>query len=187
MEDFSFFPAWKLNQMIMSKEISPVEMMTSCFTKIEELDPQFNMFISLINKDDAISRAKALEEKILRNEYSGYLCGIPLPVKDLTPTTDIRTTYGSLINNDFIPFEDLLHISKLKKAGMIVIGKTNTSEFGHSAITENRLLDPCRNPWNSFFGSGGSSGGSAVSVAAGIVPISAWHAARQRRSPAIIS
>ena len=60
MEDFSFFPAWKLNQMIMSKEISPVEMMTSCFTKIEELDPQFNMFISLINKDDAISRAKAL-------------------------------------------------------------------------------------------------------------------------------
>jgi Asp-tRNA(Asn)/Glu-tRNA(Gln) amidotransferase A subunit family amidase len=171
IEDFSFFPVWKITQLIMKKEVSPVEVMSSCLEKISELNPQLNMFISVVNTEDAIRKAKVVEEKILRNEFSGYLGGIPVPVKDLTPTTDMGTTYGSLIRNEYIPSIDLAHISKLKHSGAIVIGKTNTSEFGHKAITENRLLDPCRNPWDFSYVSGGSSGGSAASVASGIASI----------------
>jgi Asp-tRNA(Asn)/Glu-tRNA(Gln) amidotransferase A subunit family amidase len=171
VEDFSFLPAWKLSQLMRNKEVSPVEVMTWCLEKISKLNPQLNMFIDVMDKTDALREAKLIEKKILRNEFPGFLSGIPLPVKDLTPTKYFRTTYGSLIKNEDISSVDLAHISQLKHSGAIVIGKTNTSEFGHKTLTENRLLDPCRNPWNFSYVSGGSSGGSAVAVASGIASI----------------
>ena len=112
-----------------------------------------------------------MDERIARREECGSLAGVPIGVKDLEEVAGMATTFGSKAFRDNLAAKDAIEVARLRAAGAIVIGKTNTPEFGHSAFTRNLLFGLTRNPWNLERTPGGSSGGSAAAVASGMVPI----------------
>src|SRR6476620_6839990 len=118
-----------------------------------------------------IRRREVSHVEVMRGEAIGPLHGVPVAVKDLIPTADLRTTWGSLIFKDHVPDRDAVAVARLRRAGAIVVGKTTTPEFGQQCLTQAPLFGRTRNAWRSDRSSGGSSGGSAVAVAAGLVPI----------------
>ena len=168
--DLAFTPAWQLRQWIGEQKLSPVELVTMYLRRIEALDPQLNAFITVC-AEESIAAAKLAEEQVMHSEVLGALHGIPVPIKDLNRTAGIRTTRGSLIYKDDVPDTDDPVVARIRAAGAIITGKTNTPEFGHRGTTENRLGEPCRNPWDTARTPGGSSGGAAVAVASGLSPI----------------
>ena len=168
--EMTFATARQLRRWIADKQVSPVEIVSHFLERIEALNPQLNAFLTVC-ADEALAEAKRAEEETLRGEERGPLHGLPVPIKDLSRTAGIRTTRGSLIFKDDVPAEDDMVVARIKAAGGIVIGKTNTPEFGHRGTTENRLGEPGRNPWDTTRTSGGSSGGSAAALASGLSPI----------------
>ena len=140
--DLSFTPAWQLREWIASGQLSPMELTTHMLRRIDELNPKLNAFLTVCG-DEAVAAAKQAEEQALRGEAMGPLHGIPVPIKDLSRTAGIRTTRGSLIYKDDVPTDDDMVVARIKAAGGIVVGKTNTPEFGHRGTTENLLGDPC--------------------------------------------
>ena len=169
-KEISFLPAYKLTEMIRLKKLSPVELMELTLSKIGEINPVLNAYLT-VDADKAMHSAHLAEKAVNTNANLGPLHGIPISIKDLVSTKGIRTTLGSLAYKDFVPEHEGTLIQRLKSAGAIIVGKTNTPEFGLCCSTENKLGDACRNPWNTERTSGGSSGGAAASVAAGITPI----------------
>ena len=167
--DLSFTPAYKLAEMIKSKKLSPVELMEVTLRRIKEINPKINAYLTVI--EEAMQDAREAEKALATEAKPGPLHGIPVSVKDMQLTKGIRTTLGSLVNKDFKPDFEGTFLQRVKAAGAIVVGKTNTPEFGLAFYTENKLGDACRNPWNTERTSGGSSGGAAAGVAAGIAPI----------------
>jgi aspartyl-tRNA(Asn)/glutamyl-tRNA(Gln) amidotransferase subunit A len=170
MTDLAFASAAELALMIRNREISPVEVMGATLARIERSQPTLNAFIT-IAAEPAMAAARAAEAAVMRGAPLGPLHGVPLAVKDVVPTARIRTTWGSLIFKDHIPETDAEVVARLKRAGAIVVGKTTTPEFGQQCLTEAPLFGRTRNAWRADRSSGGSSGGSAVAVAAGLVPI----------------
>jgi Asp-tRNA(Asn)/Glu-tRNA(Gln) amidotransferase A subunit family amidase len=170
MTDLAFASAAELALMIRNREISPVELMGAMLARIERSQPTLNAFIT-IAAEPAMAAARAAEAAVMRGAPLGPLHGVPLAVKDVVPTARIRTTWGSLIFKDHIPETDAEVVARLKRAGAIVVGKTTTPEFGQQCLTEAPLFGRTRNAWRADRSSGGSSGGSAVAVAAGLVPI----------------
>jgi len=168
--DLAFTPAYRLRELIAERKLSPVELTDLYLRRVEALNPRVNAFLT-VTADEARAAARAAEDAVVRGEDLGPLHGIPTSIKDLVPTKGIRTTRGSLIYKDWVPYQDDLVVERMKGAGAIILGKTNTPEFGQSGTTENRLGDDCRNPWDPERTSGGSSGGAAASVAAGMNPI----------------
>ena len=168
--DLAFTPAWQLRQLLDSKKVSPVELTELCLRRIEELNPRLNAFLTVV-AEEALAEARTAEQRISQGQKGGPFLGIPVGIKDMEITKGVRSTIGSLVFKDLVPDRDSAGVERVRKAGGIVIGKTNTSEFGLSGTTENRLGDDCRNPWNPEHTSGGSSGGSAAAVAAGLCPI----------------
>ena len=168
--DITFATARQLRQWIAGKEVSPVEVVSHFLERIEALNPQLNAFLTVC-ADEALADARRAEEETLRGEERGPLHGLPTPIKDLSRTAGVRTTRGSLIYKDDVPETDDIVVARIKAAGGIVIGKTNTPEFGHRGTTENLLGEPGRNPWDTSRTPGGSSGGSAAAVASGLSPI----------------
>ena len=168
--DLAFTPAWRLRQLIDDKQLSPVELTTHLLRRVEELNPRLNAFLTVC-ADEALAAAKLAEEQTARGEGLGALHGIPVPIKDLSRTAGVRTTRGSLLYKDDVPDVDDMVVESIKAAGGIVIGKTNTPEFGHRGTTENLLGEPGRNPWDLERTPGGSSGGSAAAVASGLSPV----------------
>lgn len=158
----------ELAQLIASRELSPVELTQASLRQIEALDPTLNAFLTLC-EDEAMDSARDAEASA--GPDSPPLHGIPIAVKDLEATRGIRTTLGSLAFKDWVPDRDSIIVERLKKAGAIVLGKTNTPEFGESTSTENRLGDDCRNPWDPGRTSGGSRGGSGAALAAYMCPL----------------
>ena len=158
--DLAFTPAWQLREWIGEQKLSPVDLVSTYLGRIESLDPQLNAFLTVCG-DEALAAAKIAEEQVMRGEALGALHGIPVPIKDLHRTAGIRTTRGSLIFKDDVPDTDDLVVARIRDAGAIIIGKTNTSEFGHRGTTENLLGEPCRNPWDTTRTPGGSSGGES--------------------------
>lgn len=169
-DSLAFLPAIELSHLIKTKQVSPVELIDLFLNRIETLNPKLNAFLT-VNKEQAMVTAREAEKTLQKEKELPPLFGIPLSIKDLTSTRGIRTTYGSLAYVDFVPDEDTAPVERLIRAGAIILGKTNTPEFGLSPTTENNLGEDCRNPWNTDYVSGGSSGGSAVSVAAGMAPM----------------
>lgn len=169
-DSLAFVPAVELSQLIKTKQVSPVELVDIYLKRIESLNPKLNAFLT-VNGDQARAAAREAEKTLHQEKELPPLFGIPVSIKDLTSTRGIRTTYGSLAYVDFVPEEDTAPVERLIRAGAIILGKTNTPEFGLSPTTENNLGEDCRNPWNTDYISGGSSGGSAVSVAAGMAPM----------------
>lgn len=155
---------------IRAKRLSPREVIDAVLARIERVNPLVNAFVT-VAADHAREAARAAEEAVMRQDPLGLLHGVPVSIKDLTATRGIRTTFGSLAFAHHVPTEDALIVERLRAAGAIVIGKTNTPEFGAGANTKNALFGATRNPWRLTHTCGGSSGGAAVALATGMGPL----------------
>lgn len=153
-----------------SRKLSPVEVVKELFQFIEEKNPQINAFVTL-DKEGAIAQAEEAEQRYKEGTQLLPLDGVPVAIKDLVNTEGIRTTYGCLVYKDHIADRDATVVKRLKDAGAIIMGKTNTPEFGFKGVTENPLFGATRNPWNIDYQTGGSSGGSAAAIASGFIPL----------------
>jgi aspartyl-tRNA(Asn)/glutamyl-tRNA(Gln) amidotransferase subunit A len=165
--DLHFRTTGQLAQLIRRRELSPVELIEATLARIERSQPALNAFITVCH-EQALAAARAAEEAILRRAPLGALHGIPFSVKDLVDTGEVRTTYGSMIFQDHVPAADAAAVARLKAAGAILIGKTTTPEFGQKGVTDAPLFGRTRNAWHGGRTCGGSSGGAAVAVAAGL-------------------
>ncbi len=168
--DLCFLTAAELGRRLKARELSAVEVMEAHLTQIERLNAQVNAFCTLI-PEQALCAAEAADTSLARGGIAGPLHGLPVGIKDLVDTRGIRTTYGSPIYRDHVPEQDALIVERYRSAGAIVVGKTNTPEFGAGAQTFNTLFGETHNPYDLAKTCGGSSGGSAVALACGMVPL----------------
>src|SRR5271170_7242288 len=162
--------AVELAAMVRARTVSPVEVLDAHLAAIARINPKLNAIVTLA-ADEARAAAWRSEAAVKAGEPLGALHGLPFGVKDITHTAGIRTTFGSPLFNDFIPAEDAEVVRRLKAAGAIVLAKTNTPEFATGANTVNPVFGATRNPWNPALSPAGSSGGSAVAVATGMLPL----------------
>ena len=170
MTELAYTPASELAARIKAKALSPVELVDATLARIDALQPVLNCFITVC-ADAARTAAREAEAAVRRGDALGPLHGVPFSVKDLVNTAGVRTTFGSLHHDENVPAEDAVAAARMKAAGAILFGKTTTPEFGHKALTAAPLFGRTRNAWSAEHTSGGSSGGAAVAVAAGIGPI----------------
>ena len=168
--EICFMTATDLVRKIRSKELSAKEVMDAHLNQIERMNPKVNAIVTLI-PERGVDGANAADDALAKGDDLGPLHGLPIAHKDLVETKDILTTYGSPIFKDFIPEQDALIIERLKNAGAIAIGKTNTPEFGAGSQTFNEVFGETLNPYDLSKTCGGSSGGAAVALACGMVPI----------------
>ena len=169
-DDLCFLSAAELRARFARRELSPVEVTRAVLARIDRLQPQLNCFITIC-ADDALSESRRAEAAMMRGDTTGLLHGIPYTAKDLVNTRGVRTTFGSLLFRDHVPSEDAVAIARLRENGAILLGKTTTPEFGTKALTDAPLFGRTRNAWSAAHTSGGSSGGAAVCVAAGLGPL----------------
>jgi aspartyl-tRNA(Asn)/glutamyl-tRNA(Gln) amidotransferase subunit A len=162
--------ALTLRQDIVTRKTRAVDATERALGRIESVDPRVKAFLCVM-KDAALAQAKRIDEKVARGEKPGSLAGVPVAVKDNLCTTDARTTCGSRILENFLPPYDATVVRKLREADAVIIGKTNLDEFAMGSSTENSAFFTTRNPWNLECVPGGSSGGSAAAVAAGMAPL----------------
>jgi aspartyl-tRNA(Asn)/glutamyl-tRNA(Gln) amidotransferase subunit A len=163
-------PASALRDKIASKAVSPVELTAAVLARAEQLQPVLNCFITLA-PDQAMAQARRAEQAVMQGGTLGLLHGVPFAAKDLVNTAGMRTTFGSLHYDENVPKEDAVASARVRAAGGILFGKTTTPEFGHKGLTDAPLFGRTRNAWSAERTSGGSSGGAAVAIAAGIGPI----------------
>ena len=156
--------------LVRTKALSPVEILKSHLDAIEHANPAINAIVTLAT-EQAMDAARAAEAAIIKGHAVGPLHGVPIGIKDITPTAGIRTTYGSPLYADHVPEEDAEVVKRLKSAGAIVVGKTNTPEFATGANTVNKVFGATRNPWDLRLTAGGSTGGGAAAVAARMLPL----------------
>jgi Asp-tRNA(Asn)/Glu-tRNA(Gln) amidotransferase A subunit family amidase len=166
------FAAVELRELYKRGEVSPVEVVAAVLNRIDELNPTLNMFLT-VTAELAFERARAAEATLLRaGSADGQpLLGIPVSIKDTIATNGVRTTMGSLLRERWIPDFDAPAVERLHAAGAVLLGKTNTSEFGWKGDSGNLLIGPTHNPWNQERTAGGSSGGAAAAVACGLGPL----------------
>jgi amidase len=169
--DIVMMDALALSRAIQSKQASCVEVMNAYLDHIGRLNPAVNAIVSLQDRGDLIAQATVRDQEISRGEYRGWMHGLPQAIKDLTATKGIRTTQGSRIFKDFVPPADAIHVERVKRAGAIVIGKTNTPEFGLGSNTYNDVFGRTLNSYDQSKTAGGSSGGAGVSVALRMLPV----------------
>ncbi|MDS1139933.1 amidase [Pusillimonas sp. SM2304] len=162
--------ATDLLDLIRSKQLSPVDLVRASLDRAERLQDDLNCFITLCG-EQALDRAREVEQAIMQRKSLGRLHGIPYTVKDLVNTAGVRTTFGTLLYQDNVPTEDAPCVARLNAEGAILIGKTTTPEFGSQPFTRSPLFGQTRNAWSAERTSGGSSGGAAVATAAGITPL----------------
>ena len=165
-----FSPARLLARQIRAAERSAREVMEAFLARIEECNPMLNAICTLVPQEQSLKLADDADQAVLSGAETGPLHGLPIAVKDLADTRGIRTTLGSPIFADNVPAQDSLLVQRLKQAGALIIGKTNTPEFGAGSQTFNTLFGVTRNPHNLDKTAGGSSGGAAAAVAAGMLP-----------------
>lgn len=163
-------PAWEIRDLVASRQVSASEIVEVSLSRIEREDGALHSFLTVCG-EEAVTEAKSLDRRLAAGEPPGPLCGVPVSVKDLYWTKGVRTTYGSLVFTDHVPTEDAVAVARLRAAGAVLVGKTNTPEFGIFIRTTNRLAPETRNPWDLDRSPGGSSGGAAASVAAGLTPV----------------
>lgn len=161
-------------RLVRAREVSPVDLVEAALDALDRTEGTINAFVTVV-AESALEHARRAERTLMRTRPDdlGPLFGVPITVKDLTPTAGVRTTYGSRAHAEHVPSEDSVPWARLKEAGAILIGKTTTPEFGALGTTESALTGITRNPWNPEYIAGGSSGGAAASVAAGVGAL-AW-------------
>jgi amidase len=169
VDSLAFRPAVELAGLVARREVSPVDVVGLFAERIERLDGRLNSVVTL-DAERALALAKQ-QEALAGTDAAPPFLGVPILVKDLTMTAGLRTTSGNKALADHVPDFDDAHVTSLRTAGFVVLGKTNVPEWGTLPITESALLGPCRNPWNPEFTPGGSSGGAAAAAAAGLTPV----------------
>jgi aspartyl-tRNA(Asn)/glutamyl-tRNA(Gln) amidotransferase subunit A len=165
--DYTYISISKLGELIRQGKVSPVTITKTCLKRIEQLNPRFNAFIT-VTAETALAEAAIAEKEIKEGKWRGPLHGIPISYKDNIDTAGIKTTAASAVFKDRIPTEDAAVVKKLKVAGAVCVGKTNMHEFALGTTSLISFYGPVRNPWNTEYIAGGSSGGSAAAVAAGM-------------------
>ncbi len=168
--DLSFLPATELAARIRRRDISPVEAVESYLRRIEERNPAINAY-TLVLAEQATDAARAAEAAVMSGRPLGRLHGLPVAIKDLDDVAGVPTSMGSLAVENRVPRTSAAAVERLLEAGAIVLGKTNTPEFGHKGITDNLRFGPTSTPWKIGYNSGGSSGGSAAAVAGGMAAL----------------
>jgi len=164
--ELCYTSAKKLARLIRTRKVSATEVVRAFIARIEEVNPQVNAIVTFL-PEQALKRAKALDRK---GAVVGPLAGLPIAHKDIVPTKGVRTTFGSPIYRDHVPDQDHVIVERLREAGAILIGKTNTPEFATGAQTFNPIFGVTHNPYDLSKTSGGSSGGAAAAVASGMLP-----------------
>jgi amidase len=171
LSDIVAMDALALSAAIKSKKVSCVEVMNATLDHIAAVNPWVNAIVTLQDRGDLIGQAQARDRQLARREYCGWMHGFPQAIKDLTATKGIRTTQGSRIFKDFVPAVDAIVVERIKRAGGIIIGKTNTPEFGLGSNTYNDVFGRTLNSYDLTKTSGGSSGGAGVAVALRMLPV----------------
>lgn len=170
-EDICFLPATEMAALIRRKELSAREVMQAHLRQIKRLNPKLNAIVTLRPEDELMAEACAADESQANGHLLGPLHGLPIAVKDLFPTKGIRTTWGSPLFKDYVPDFDYLPVQREKRAGAIMLGKTNVPEFGLGSQTFNPIFGPTPNPYDLTKTCGGSTGGGAVSLACGMATL----------------
>jgi amidase len=168
--DLCYTPATDLARLIRRRAVSPLEVTRAVLERIARVNPAVNAYCT-VAAEQALADARRATAALRRSARPGPLHGVPVSIKDLTPTRGIRTTWGSRIYADHVPDRDGLVVERLRAAGAVVIGKTNTPEFGAGANTVNAVFGATRNPWNLALTCGGSTGGGAAALALGLGPL----------------
>lgn len=169
-DELCFLTALELRNHYRDRSLSPVEVTEAILRRIERLNPRLVAFVT-VTAELALEQARTAEQAYAPGGEPGTLAGIPMSIKDLTPTRGIRTTRGSLLYEHWEPDEDAPFVERCYAAGAVMLGKTNTPEFGWKADTTNRIVGSTHNPWMYGKTAGGSSGGGAAAVAAGMGPL----------------
>jgi len=167
LDDPCFLPAYELLVRYRAKELSPVEVTRAALERIDRLNPALTAFVT-VTRELALEQARRAEAAYLAGRASEPLAGVPLSIKDLLSTMGIRTTRGSMLWREWIPDSDAPSVARLRAAGAVILGKTNTPELGWKGVTDNQVAGVTRNPWNLERTPGGSSGGAVVAVATGM-------------------
>ena len=165
-DDLAFTPALELAARVRAREVSPVELAELYLERIERLDPQLNAYVT-VDAEGALAAARAAESAPSDAPFHG----VPTSIKDLNETAGLRTTYSTKAYAANVPAFDAAVVRRIREAGFVVLGKTNTPEFGTIAMTESELNGICRNPWDVSRTPGGSSGGAAAATAAALCPV----------------
>src|SRR5258706_5875825 len=168
--DLCFLTATELARRIRAREVSVTEVVQAHLAQIEQVNPKVNAIVTL-TAEQALADARAKDAALARGETPGPLFGLPVAHKGLVPTRGIRTTFGSPIYRDHVPDQDALLVERLRAAGAVTVGKTNTPEFGAGSQTFNEVFGRTLNPYDLTKTCGGSSGGAAVALACGLVPL----------------
>jgi amidase len=171
LKDLCWTPATELVALIRRRKVSPLDVTRAVLERIERVNPPLNAYCTVAAEHALAAATKATAVVGKKSATLGPLHGVPVSIKDLAPTKGIRTTWGSKIFEHHVPEQDGLVVARLKAAGAIVVGKTNTPEFGAGANTFNAVFGPTRNPWNPALTCGGSTGGGAVALATGMGPL----------------
>ena len=169
-EEICFLSACDLRDKISTQELTSLEITETVIERIEKINPIINAYCTP-TFDLARDMAIAADKRVKNGEKVGILNGIPTSIKDLVLVKGIRTTFGSKIHENFIPEEDSIVTSRLRRQGCVILGKTNTPEFGFKGVTDNLIFGATKNPWNLEKTTGGSSGGAGAAVASGISPL----------------
>ncbi|MFI6517478.1 amidase [Spirillospora sp. NPDC050679] len=171
-DDLCWKSAAELAELYRRGETSPVEVVDAVLDRMDHVDPALNIMVT-VTADQARTDAKAAERRLRSGEELPPLFGVPMTVKDLAETAGVRTTYGCAAFAEYVPEEDAIGWARLKEQGVILLGKTTTPEFGLLGVTESRLTGSTSTPWRPGYNAGGSSGGAAAAVVAGVGPV-AW-------------
>jgi amidase len=161
-DDVAFTPALELAERLRARDVSSVELVELYLERIQRIDPELNAYVT-VDAERALAAA--------REPRDGPFAGVPISIKDLTDTAGLRTTYSTKARADNVPLADSATVRRIREAGFVVLGKTNTPEFGTIGMTESELNGACRNPWDTTRTPGGSSGGAAAATAAALCPI----------------
>jgi Asp-tRNA(Asn)/Glu-tRNA(Gln) amidotransferase A subunit family amidase len=168
--ELCYTPAVELARRMRAGDVSPVEVVSNALERIDEVNPVLNCFC-FTYPEEALARAKAIEGDLAAGRAVGPLAGVPIAIKDFTPTKGKVTTRGSVLLKDWVPDHDAVLVERLLAAGAIMVGKTTTPEFAYSSFTRSPLWGDTGNPWRPSHCAGGSSGGSGAAVASGCVPM----------------
>ncbi|WP_280919542.1 amidase [Cupriavidus sp. AcVe19-1a] len=164
-------PAWKLSREIHARRVSCREVMAAYLSHIDRVNPAANAIVALRERDVLLQEAAAADQALAAGKPGGWMHGMPQAPKDLALTRGIRTTFGSPIFKDNVPATDAIIVERVRKAGAILVGKTNTPEFGLGSQTFNTVYGATRNPYDATRCAGGSSGGAAAALAMRMLPV----------------
>src|SRR6202163_2025509 len=170
-EEICFMNATALVEMLRTKKVSSVEVVKAHLSQIARVNQKVNAIVTLVEEEQLLAEARAADDALAKGNWLGPLHGLPIGVKDLHATRGIRTTYGSPLHRDFVPDFDCRVVQREEAAGAIVIGKTNVPEVGLGSQTFNPIFGATHNPYDTTKTCGGSTGGGAVALACGMIPL----------------